>query len=175
MNRKLTQNRHAPVKRHRGVPGHTQDTRDTRAHAGTRITRTNLTTIQTQRHTRTTARRPWRRPKPVKRHRGEPGHTHRSFVRSFQGPLGQTHTHMPRKGARGDTHASVACCLHKNKLRMWVLGSQIEVTLELSCQTRLTGGGGQLDYGIAVGSYEELGICCFYTECQNKMIRVCSV
>ena len=105
MNRKLTQNRHAPVKRHRGVPGHTQDTRDTRAHAGTRITRTNLTTIQTQRHTRTTARRPWRRPKPVKRHRGEPGHTHRSFVRSFQGPLGQTHTHMPRKGVRGSrTH-----------------------------------------------------------------------
>ena len=34
-----------PVKRHRGEPGHTRDTRDTRAHAGTRITRTNLTTI----------------------------------------------------------------------------------------------------------------------------------
>ena len=33
------------VKRHRGEPGHTRDTRDTRAHAGTRITRTNLTTI----------------------------------------------------------------------------------------------------------------------------------
>ena len=33
-----------PVKRHRGEPGHTRDTRDTRAHAGTRITRTNLTT-----------------------------------------------------------------------------------------------------------------------------------
>ena len=32
-------------KRHRGEPGHTRDTRDTRAHAGTRITRTNLTTI----------------------------------------------------------------------------------------------------------------------------------
>ena len=33
--------------RHRGEPGHTRDTRDTRgrAHAGTRITRTNLTTI----------------------------------------------------------------------------------------------------------------------------------
>ena len=30
---------------HRGEPGHTRDTRDTRAHAGTRITRTNLTTI----------------------------------------------------------------------------------------------------------------------------------
>ena len=28
-----------PVKRHRGEPGHTRDTRDTRAHAGTRITR----------------------------------------------------------------------------------------------------------------------------------------
>ena len=34
-----------PVKRHRREPGHTRDTRDTRAHAGTRITRTNLTTI----------------------------------------------------------------------------------------------------------------------------------
>ena len=34
-----------PVKRHRGEPGHTRDTRDTRAHASTRITRTNLTTI----------------------------------------------------------------------------------------------------------------------------------
>ena len=33
------------VKRHRGEPGHTRDTRDTRAHAGTRITQTNLTTI----------------------------------------------------------------------------------------------------------------------------------
>ena len=38
-----------PEKRHRGEPGHTQDTR---AHTGTRITQrqTNLTTIQTQRH-----------------------------------------------------------------------------------------------------------------------------
>ena len=44
----------ARVERHRFVlpgdgtvpePGHTRDTRDTRAHAGTRITRTNLTTI----------------------------------------------------------------------------------------------------------------------------------
>ena len=34
-----------PVKRHRGEPGHT---RDTRAHTGTRLTQTNLTTIQTQ-------------------------------------------------------------------------------------------------------------------------------
>ena len=34
----------------------TQHTRDTRAHTGTRITQTNLTTIQTQRHTRTTTR-----------------------------------------------------------------------------------------------------------------------
>ena len=37
--------RSVPVKRHRGEPGHTRDTRDTWAHAGTRITRTNLTTI----------------------------------------------------------------------------------------------------------------------------------
>jgi hypothetical protein len=48
-----------PVKRHRGEPGHTRDTQDTRAQTGTRITpQTNLTTIQTQRHTRTTTRRP---------------------------------------------------------------------------------------------------------------------
>jgi hypothetical protein len=33
-----------PVKRHRGEPGHT---RDTRTHKGTRTTQTNLTTIQT--------------------------------------------------------------------------------------------------------------------------------
>ena len=53
---------HTPVKRHReaytvkrqrGEPGHTRDThtRDTRAHKGTRITPTNLTTIQTHQHT----------------------------------------------------------------------------------------------------------------------------
>jgi hypothetical protein len=65
---------HVPVKRHRGLsgyvshgntetgkktpgePGHTRDTQDTRAQMGTRITQTNLTTIQTQRHTRTSAR-----------------------------------------------------------------------------------------------------------------------
>ena len=40
-----------PVKRHRGEPGHTGDTR---AHTGTWITQTNLTTIQTHQHTRTT-------------------------------------------------------------------------------------------------------------------------
>ena len=49
-----------PVKRHRGEPGHTRDTRDTRAHAGTRITRTNLTTIHPnpKTQTRTAARKP---------------------------------------------------------------------------------------------------------------------
>ena len=36
-----------------GEPGHT---RDTRAHTGTRITQTNLTTIQTHQYTRTSAR-----------------------------------------------------------------------------------------------------------------------
>ena len=51
-----------PVQRHRGMtggrePGHTRDTWDTRAHTGTRITQTNLTSIQTHQHTRTTARR----------------------------------------------------------------------------------------------------------------------
>ena len=51
-----------PVKRHRGEPGHTRGTQDTRAQTGTRITQTNLTTIQTQRHTRTTTRRPKPRP-----------------------------------------------------------------------------------------------------------------
>ena len=60
-----------PVKRHRGEPGHTRDTRDTRAHAGTRITQTNLTTIQTQRHTRTTStRRP--KPRPTQQPQEEP-------------------------------------------------------------------------------------------------------
>ena len=42
-----------PVKRHRGEPGHTRDTRDTRAHAGIRITRTNLTTIHPNPKTQT--------------------------------------------------------------------------------------------------------------------------
>jgi hypothetical protein len=45
-----------PVKRHRGEPGHTRDTRDTRdtrAHAGKRITRTNLTTIHPNPKTQT--------------------------------------------------------------------------------------------------------------------------
>ena len=47
-----------------GEPGHTRDTSplDTRAHTGTRITQTNLTTIQTHQHTRTTSRRPNPRP-----------------------------------------------------------------------------------------------------------------
>ena len=40
-----------PVKRHRGAGTHTGHTRDTRAHKGTRITPTNLTTIQTHQHT----------------------------------------------------------------------------------------------------------------------------
>ena len=48
---------HLPVKRHRGEPGHT---RDTRTHKGTRTAQTNLTTIQTHQQltTRTSARRP---------------------------------------------------------------------------------------------------------------------
>jgi len=59
-----TRNTRYPVKRHRGEPGHTRDTRDTRTHKGTRTTQTNLTTIQThQQHTpRTSARRPKPRP-----------------------------------------------------------------------------------------------------------------
>ena len=44
-----------PAKKTPGGAGtHTGQARDTRAHTGTRITQTNLTTIQTQRHTRTT-------------------------------------------------------------------------------------------------------------------------
>ena len=50
-----------PVKRHRGEPGHTRDTRDTRAHAGTRITRTKLTTI----HPNPTTHIPARKPRPT--------------------------------------------------------------------------------------------------------------
>ena len=93
--------RQSPVKRHRGEPGHTRDTRDTRAHAGTRITRTNLTTIHSNPTThphenrdRLNSRKNNRKPGvdrslpvqhstvpvpgcsvPVKRHWGEPGHT----------------------------------------------------------------------------------------------------
>ena len=51
-----------PVKRHRGEPGHTRDTRGTRAHAGTRITRPNLTTIPTHTNARPRSR-PRSRPK----------------------------------------------------------------------------------------------------------------
>ena len=40
-----------------GAGTHGTHTRDTRAHTGTRITQTNLKTIQTHRHTRTTTRR----------------------------------------------------------------------------------------------------------------------
>ena len=143
-----------PVKRHRGEPGHTRDTliksqprtghtghTGARGHTDHTDEPNNHPNPTTHPHDRATAMATAETGK--KTPGGAGTHTHRSFVRSFQGPLGQTHTHMPRKGARGDTHASVACCLHKNKLRMWVLllGSQIEVTLELSCQTRLTGGG----------------------------------
>ena len=96
--------RQSPVKRHRGEPGHTRDTRDTRAHAGTRITRTNLTTIHSnptcndtpahENRDRLNSRKNNRKPGvdrslpvqhstvpvpgcsvPVKRHWGEPGHT----------------------------------------------------------------------------------------------------
>ena len=90
-----------------GAGTHTGHTRDTRVHTGTRITQTNLTTIQTHRatthphdlHTRRPKPRPTQQPQarsrplpaadseeaapsepgtvpvPVKRHRGEPGHT----------------------------------------------------------------------------------------------------
>ena len=56
--------RGVPVKRHRGEPGHTRDTQDTRAHAGTRITRTNLTTNHPN---------PTTHPHDGKKTRGEPG------------------------------------------------------------------------------------------------------
>ena len=52
-----------PVKRHRGEPGHT---RDTRAHAGKRITQTNLTTIHPnpKTQTRTKTARPTQQEQP---------------------------------------------------------------------------------------------------------------
>ena len=84
----LTERRKKATKPESGVPvgkktpggagTHTGHTRDTRAHTGTRITQTNLTTIQTQRHTRKTTQRPnprptqllvWSRPLPAYRYR----------------------------------------------------------------------------------------------------------
>jgi len=60
-----------PVKRHRGEPGHTRDTRDTRTHKGTQ---TNLTTNQThqQQTPRTSARRPKPRPTQQPQARSQP-------------------------------------------------------------------------------------------------------
>jgi hypothetical protein len=56
-----------------GAETHTGHTRDTRAHTGTRITQTNLTTIQTHQHTtRTTARRPKPRPTQQPQPRSRP-------------------------------------------------------------------------------------------------------
>jgi hypothetical protein len=52
-----------------GAGTHTGHTRDTRTHKGTRTAQTNLTTIQTHEQGTTFL------PVPVKRHRGEPGHT----------------------------------------------------------------------------------------------------
>ena len=71
-----------PVKRHRGEPGHTRDTRDTRAHAGTRITRTNLTTI----HPNPSGHKPARKP-------------HGSHGRTSQ-PSTQTQRHKPARKPR---------------------------------------------------------------------------
>ena len=71
-----------PVKRHRGEPGHTRDTRDTRAHAGTRITRTNLTTI----HPTPSGHKPARKP-------------HGSHGRTSQ-PSTQTQRHKPARKPR---------------------------------------------------------------------------
>ena len=66
---------HVPVKRHRGEPGHTHGTHtptgNTDGHTD-RITQTNLTTIQTQRHTRTTTRRPKPRPTQQPQARSRP-------------------------------------------------------------------------------------------------------
>ena len=59
-----------PVKRHGGSRDTTRDTRDTRAHAGTRITRTNLTTIHPNRNERRRGTFDFLQ-EPVKRHRGE--------------------------------------------------------------------------------------------------------
>ena len=88
---KLFKRLRMPVKRHRGEPGHTRDTRDTRTHKGTQ---TNLTTNRTHQQTRY-------------RYRGEPGHardtrTHKG-TRTAQTNLTtiQTHQqHTPRTSAR---------------------------------------------------------------------------
>ena len=56
-----------------GAGTHTGHTRDTQAHKGTRITPTNLTTIQTHQHTtRTSARRPKPRPTQQPQARSRP-------------------------------------------------------------------------------------------------------
>jgi len=93
-----------PVKRHRGEPGHT---RDTRTHKGTRTTQTNLTTIQThQQHaTRTSARRPIKpRPtqEPQARSRPPPAADSEEATPSEPDPA------STRRGRRADVR--VACC-----------------------------------------------------------------
>ena len=78
------------------------------------------------------------------------------FLRSFQGPLGQTHTHKPRKGVRGrrshrhsaDTQA--ACSTSKERLARglmtggsyWTapeeaLWNRICVPVEFTCEIRV--------------------------------------
>ena len=61
-----------PGKRHRGEPGHTRETRDTRAHARAHGShgRTSQPSTQTQRHTRTTTRRP--KPRPTQQPQEQP-------------------------------------------------------------------------------------------------------
>ena len=99
-------------------------------------------------------------------------HPSRSFVSGPSRP--DTHPHAPKRRAWG--HTRIGGLLFAQKQTPYV-GSRFPnrgyFGAFLSNETHR--GGGQLDYGIAVGSYEELGRCCFYTECQNKMIRVCSV
>ena len=70
-----------PVKRHRGEPGHT---RDTRAQTSTGKTQANLTTIQTHQNTRTTARRPNPGPNPRPAH-GSTAHVNSRIMSRIPG------------------------------------------------------------------------------------------
>jgi hypothetical protein len=107
-----------------GEPGHTRDTRDTRAHAGKRITRTNLTTIhpnpnkdtnphEIENRDRLNSRKNSRKPGvdrsphvPVKRHRREPVHTrHTGHTDTRQ----TSHKHPSSQPSRPTKRACVSC------------------------------------------------------------------
>ena len=56
------------------------------------------------------------------------------FLRSFQGPLGQTHTHKPRKGVRGrvkGVNRDMSIANHNNRMRTYML----DVSMSMNMQT----------------------------------------